>query len=591
MAVLTSRTTAAVLALGLFLAPPLPTAGARTSGRHAGMGQADSTRALRLLSRATFGARPTELAELLALGPDRWLEGQLHPERIDDSALDARLAAFPAAAMSVAELYAAFPPAAAARRRAAAGASPGAAPRRGGMRGPARIAFDLIGARLQRAVYSRRQLEEVMTEFWFNHFNVFFGKAADRYLIGSYEREAIRPYVFGRFEDMLRATAEHPAMLVYLDNWRSVVPDTTDPSVARPLERLRRFAALSPGQQDALARSGRITEAQLQRLRRAAANLAASQPGINENYARELMELHTLGVDGGYTQQDVIEVARAFSGWTLDRGGPGARRAAGGGSMRPAAAEPRFVFRPRMHDHGEKVVLGHALAAGRGMQDGLDVLHVLATSPATAHHIARELAERFVSDAPPPALVDRLARVFLDTHGDLRALTRALFTAPELYASGAADRKVKTPFELVASALRATDAEVGPSRMLVQTLRTLGEAPYLASFPTGYPARSDDWVNSGALLTRMNLGLALAAGRVDGVRIDVPALAGDAGGGGVATDAAVHVLASRLLPGTPTAQLERAVDADLAEHAALPTRARLARAAGLVLGSPDFQRR
>ncbi|MBX6363801.1 MAG: DUF1800 domain-containing protein [Gemmatimonadetes bacterium] len=467
---------------------------------------------------------------------------------------------------------------------------------------PGQLAAQVSAAKLVRAVYSERQLEEVMTDFWFNHFNVFVGKGLDRYLVAAYEREAIRPYVFGKFEDMLRATARHPAMLFYLDNWQNSAPDTTDPRIARPRARLRAFAALSPAEQQRLVDEGRLRPEQLERLRRAAEQMGKRTPGLNENYARELMELHTLGVDGGYTQQDVIAVARAFTGWTIQRPGPragaarlasGPRRAArgalpprGGGDADGTAGADglRFVFRPEMHDKGEKVVLGAPLRS-HGEAEGLEVLHRLATSPATARHIARKLAVRFVSDDPPPALVDRLARVFLETGGDLREVTRTLFTAPELYAPEAYRAKVKTPLELVASALRATGAEVGLARGPLQTLRTLGQAPYGELAPTGYPAASEEWVNSGAMLNRMNFALALASGRLAGVRVDgtrfLPADGGDP----------VPALAAALLPGQDTRALQATVRAELDREPATSPAARAARAAGLILGSPEFQRR
>jgi len=564
----------------------------------------DTARALHLLERATFGPRPADLAEVLRQGRAGWLERQLHPEGIDDSALEARLQDYPAAAMSVAELYRAFPPPAALKRQerarpgadsmtmVAQGADPGASPRRPGVpdssrrrlrqqlgiQGPARMVGDFVGARLARAVYSERQLQEVMTDFWFNHFNVFVGKGADRYLVARYEQEAIRPYVFGRFEDMLKATASHPAMLFYLDNWTSAVPDTTSPQYLRRREQLRRVAAMTPEEQEALVASGRVTQQQLDRLRQAAAQAERRKPGLNENYARELMELHTLGVNGGYTQKDVITVARAFTGWTITRPrlGPNA----------PADMDVRFVFRPELHDRGEKVVLGTPLRPGRGVEDGLDVLHMLAVSPVTAQHIARELVERFVSDTPEPAMVQRIATVFLDTGGDLRQVTRALFTDPAFAAPDNVGAKVKTPLEVVAGALRVSDADLlnAPSRGVIQTLRSLGEMPYGYSFPTGYPAASADWVNSGAMLNRMNFALALAAGRLDHVRVDPASLAGDAAD-------PVHALAVAILPGHDTRRLEAAVREDLARQPDLDPHARVVRAAGLILGSPDFQAR
>ncbi|HEX8691323.1 MAG TPA: DUF1800 domain-containing protein [Longimicrobium sp.] len=574
---------------------------------------ADTARALHLLQRATFGARPGDLAEVLRTGPEAWLERQLHPERIPDGALEERLAAFPAAAMEPGELFAAFPPPNPAQRAerarrdsmqmtmrpdAAAGNAddgrPGRERRRGEgqgrPRGPQAILFDLAGARLQRAVYSERQLQEVMTDFWFNHFNVFFGKNQDRYLTGDYERRAIRPHVFGRFRDLLEATASHPAMLVYLDNWTSAAPNAADPAAERIEQARRRWRAMTPAQRRAAVESGRVPAERVAMLE--GDSLPAGRRrarGINENYARELMELHTLGVNGGYTQGDVIEVARAFTGWTIDarrvRGGTGGARRGGDEGMGPRW-DGGFVFRPAMHDAGEKTVLGRRLPAGRGIEDGREVLDLLARHPATARHVATKLAQRFVADEPPPALVDRLAEVFLRTDGDLREVTRALFTSPEFDDPRYRGTKVKTPFEFVASALRATGADAGPSRGLLQALRQLGQVPYAATAPTGYPHTSEEWTNSGAMLNRMNLGLALAAGRLDGVRLDesgfVPS--GD-------VRATVETLAARVLPGRRDEQLVRTIVDDLGGHAELGPRQRAARALGLLIGSPAFQRR
>jgi len=589
----------------------------------------DTARALHLLNRATFGARPADVAEVLRMGREAWLDRQLHPERIPDSAAQARLAAFPAARMSTGELYAAFPPpqrnpAARARRdslrqareemqgdsgmamRASQSSADGeamqpAAPRRrrrlvagdsamamradgagfaqarrraNGAR-PAVILADLAGAKLQRAVYSERQLQEVMTDFWFNHFNVFFGKNQDRYLVSAYERDAIRPHVFGRFRDLLEATAKHPAMLVYLDNAQSVVPDSMNPNAGRRDAAIRRLREMSPEQRAELLRRRGIDPRLAERMMNGDTAVLARMRtrGLNENYARELMELHTLGVDGGYTQHDVVEVARALTGWTVDRG---LRRQGGG-------AEPSFVFRPAAHDPGEKTVLGRRLAAGRGIEDGEEVLDLLARHPATARHIAFQLAQRFVADEPPPALVDRLAQVFTRTDGDLREVTRALFLSPEFNDARYRGTKVKTPLEFVASAFRATGADVGPSRGLLQTLRQMGQVPYAASAPTGYPSRSEEWTNSGAMLGRMNFALALAAGRLDGVRVDPATLAPG--------DADVPALARAVLPGPSDARLLATVSEDVRAQADLAPAQRTARALGLLIGSPAFQRR
>jgi uncharacterized protein (DUF1800 family) len=446
------------------------------------------------------------------------------------------------------------------------------------MLNPQLIVGELVSAKLARSIYSERQLEEVMTDFWFNHFNVYSGKGINRFLIADYEANAIRPHVFGKFRDLLEATAKHPAMLFYLDNVTSVVPDSMNPELAR--RRNLVMAQLAPG--------------------------ANRTRGLNENYARELMELHTLGVDGGYTQKDVVEVARAFTGWSFQR--PNLRN-------RRGSDDVEFVFRPLAHDRGRKTVLGQTLPSGRGMQDGEDVLDLLAKHPSTARFIAGKLVERFVSDQRPQGLVDEVAAVFQKSDGDLREVTRALFSSPAFYDASVQRAKVKTPFELVASALRGTRADVGVSRATVTTLRSLGHLPYNEPAPTGYPAASEDWVNTGAMVNRMNFGLALAAGRLDGVRIDANAFLG-----GVTPNSmsdAVPLMLTRLLPGVNTSQLQNTIMAELAKPAesmdtpaaqadddarmerkqarkavpSSPVREQAARALGLVLGSPEFQRK
>jgi uncharacterized protein (DUF1800 family) len=567
---------------------------------------ADTARALHLLRRATYGVRPQDLAEALDLGPEAWLERHLSPERISDSELEERLATFPAAEMSVSELYAGYPPPQVVRARLG---NPDSVSRDEirrmrrelGIQSPNRILFDLTGAKLVRAVGSARQLEEVMADFWFNHFNVFFAKGPDRWLIGDYEREAIRPYVFGEFEDMLIATASHPAMLVYLDNWQSQVPDSMNPRGAQQQRARSRFQNMSTREREVVLRMRGVPEEQIARIEEAMKRQTGRERGLNENYARELLELHTLGVDGGYTQEDVIEVARAFTGWTMrlpGRGG-GMGRAAGGrgrGSRGDArtgsdgsASAGEFLFRAEWHDPGEKTVLGRTLPAGRGIEDGLDVLRMLAVHPSTARHVAAKLAEAFVSDDPPPALVDEVAAVFLETRGDLREVTRALFTSERFYDPANMGAKLKTPFELVASALRVTGAEFGPSRGLAEQLRALDQVPYMSSPPTGYPAESEEWASGAALLQRMNLGLAMATGGIQNVRIPGPL-----------SRQPVDRMLADLLPGSETTALRDVIQTEIqSDFAGLEgALADLRRGAGpnelalgLALGSPDFQRR
>ncbi len=575
-----------VVALGASGAGPAPPRPDLSETHRSGVAQADPGEILHLLSRATYGARPADLARVAEIGPHAWLEEQLHAERIDDSALEARLRAFPAATLDQAELYRRYPPPQLLRARLERDIEPDSlspeelrrelrqARSALGLQPPGRILFDLAGAKLVRAVHSERQLEEVMTDFWFNHFNVFFAKGADRWLVSEYERAAIRPHVFSRFEDLLVATASHPAMLIYLDNWQNVAPDSVRPPDRRR-DRARAWRDATPAERRGYLERRGLSSAEIAQVEEAVQRAAGRTGGINENYARELLELHTLGVDGGYTQEDVVEVARVFTGWTITR--PGGR------AMSPdlaAAAEIRFRFRSELHDPGPKSVLGMRLAGG-GMEEGLELLAALAAHPATARHIATKLATAFAADDPPEALVDELARTFLDTDGDLREVTRALFTSEHFLNPAYHGAKLKSPFELVASALRATRVEVRPAPRLLEQLRAMGHLPYMSVAPTGYAESAEEWASSGAVLQRLELGLALAEGRLLGpVRPAVPAL----------TDGNVKALVAALLPGVEAPELEATIEADLAAHPASGHEARQARAVGLILGSPRFQR-
>jgi uncharacterized protein (DUF1800 family) len=333
------------------------------------------------------------------------------------------------------------------------------------------VVAELIENKLQRAVYSPRQLEEVLVDFWLNHFNVFSGKNTVGMLLTSYERDAIRPYVLGRFRDMLLATARHPAMLSYLDNFQSRSAPENLPNAGGGA------LIVTPG---------------------------APNQGLNENYGRELLELHTLGVDGGYTQADVINVARAFTGWTIFA----------------ANQYGEFQFNPQMHDRAEKVVLGQKFPRGGGEAEGMKIIDMLAVHPSTARFISRKLAQRFVADDPPQTLVDRMAATFTKTGGDLRAVMETLLLSREFMSEGAWQAKVKTPFELVASALRALDAEVSDTTALAQRLTDMGMPMYGRIDPKGYPNTADAWSGSAGLASRLNFAFALTAGQIPGVKLD-----------------------------------------------------------------------
>jgi uncharacterized protein (DUF1800 family) len=413
---------------------------------------ADDASIVHVLNRIGYGPRPSVVERVRQVGIQEYIEQQLHPERIADGGMQARLDRMTTLTLSTSELLERFQQpnvqARRARQQAAANNPSGAPPERPmrdpNMQPPNLPLVELSEQKLLRAIYSDRQLEQVLTDFWFNHFNVDARKGPVRMMLTEYEREAIRPHVLGRFRDLLGATATSPAMLFYLDNWMSAGEDTT-------------------------------------------------RRGLNENYARELMELHTLGVDGGYTQKDVTEVARAFTGWTI----------------RNPRVRGDFIFESRIHDDKEKVVLGHKIRDG-GMKDGEQVLDILAEHPSTARFISTKLARRFVSDTPPSALVERMSARFTATRGDLREVLRTLLTSPEFLAPALYSTKTKTPFEFVVSAVRATDAPLNDIRPLVRSLQDLGMPLYQCQPPTGYKDTADAWVNTGALVGRMNFAQTLA---------------------------------------------------------------------------------
>jgi uncharacterized protein (DUF1800 family) len=444
-----------------------------------------------VLSRLTFGARPGDVARVRAMGVDAWIEQQLSPERIDDSAFD-RFAAssYTTLQQSPAQLEQQWPPpgqvlnqiaARAGRGGVANPAAPPATPTmsradstrlRASQEGLRQITAEVQSARVARAVASERQLLEVVTDFWLNHFSVFDGKGPrQRYLLAEYEHRVIRPNALGSFRTLLGAVARSEAMLFYLDNWQS----QAEPGRPR----------LTP-----VGRGGRAG--------RGAAPTGGR--GLNENYGRELLELHTLGVDGGYTQQDVINAARALTGWTF-RGAP-----QGGG----------FQFVPIVHDAGEKTILGHKLKAGRGIEDGEETLDIVARHPSTAKYLATKLARRFVSDTPPPALVARAAETFTRSGGDIRATVRTIVTSPEFFSRAAYRSKVKAPFEVVASAARALGARPDPSPQTAGVVAFLGQPIYGHQAPNGWPETGDQWMNTGAILNRINFGMYVAAGRMPG---------------------------------------------------------------------------
>jgi uncharacterized protein (DUF1800 family) len=434
-----------------------------------------------VLNRIGFGARPGDVERVQQMGLRAYIDQQLQPESITDTRADDKVAHLASLRMSQEEIFDQYPdPQQIARQigvqRKQADPKDQAAARKeiqqymttNMLKQPAQLLQELIAHKVVRAVESERQLQEVMADFWFNHFNIYYGKGADRWLTTEFETKVIRPNVLGKFKDLLLATAQSPAMLFYLDNHLSTSPATRA--------------------QDALRRAN-----------------AKRQPGINENYARELMELHTMGVDGGYTQKDVTEVARALTGWTIDR-------------PRQSA---EFIFRPQMHDRGEKVVLGHRLPANRGIQDGQQVIEILANHPSTAQFIATKLVRRFVSDEPPQSLVTKVAATYEKTDGDIREMLRTIFYSEEFMSPDAYGKKMKSPFEYAVSAIRALGGETGGGRQLAQAISQMGQPLYQYQPPTGFPDRADHWMNDGSLIARLNFSVALASGRIPDTKVKI----------------------------------------------------------------------
>jgi uncharacterized protein (DUF1800 family) len=641
----------------------------------------EQKRAIHVLNRFTFGPKPGDVQNVEAVGIDTWFDQQLHPDKIDDFALEARLSQFRTLKMSSSELAKDFPSPQvikmvengrasmprdpqekaiyqaaidrdhqrqAAKQDAAdnqnigqtdTGAQQGNSRRRGGsledkmyaslnadsllneppdqrfkdlmkmgpadMRAAAQslnqqereqlvdgftpqqketivaivnpqlvVQGELMQAKLLRSIYSERQLEEVMTDFWMNHFNVFINKGQpEHYFLTSYERDVIRPHALGKFKDLLLATAKSPAMLFYLDNWQSIGPDS-DVAKGRPNARPGRFRRGPFGMivyEPPRARPNQNPQNPQQKAKRPS--------GLNENYAREVMELHTLGV-GNYTQKDVTELAKVLTGWGIEKPQVGGE----------------FKFNERAHEPGKKYVLGKEFKED-GENEGIKALEMLAHSPATAQFISKKLAIRFVSDEPPNSLVQRMAQTFSKTDGDISEVLRTMYSSPEFWAPEAYRAKVKTPFDFVVSAVRASGADVEHAQPLIQQLQKLGMPLYGMQTPNGYSMKADTWVNSAALLSRMNFSLALAGGKLPGVHWDPSStmannqLAGDPTG-------ALANFESVLLDGdvskqTHTTILNQLNDPQAAARNNLPAAqgANLRLIAGLLLGSPEFQRR
>jgi uncharacterized protein (DUF1800 family) len=528
------------------------------------------------LSRTTFGPRPADLERAKQAGIAAILEEQLHPEKIDDADVEHRIASLPTLSMSPAELMEDFPPPKQAKNQQEKRDEPASrqstVPNQVGLAKPApstmapameadaprRILMELGRAQLWRAAYSQCQLQEVMVHFWMNHFNIYAAKGVDKWLLTSFENDAIRPNALGNFSQLLAATAQSPAMLFYLDNWLSVAPNAAGGNRG-PKGRRGPFGLGGPQLGGATGKSkGRP---------------AGERRGLNENYARELMELHTLGVDGGYAQQDVREIARCFTGWTIDR-----PRQVGG-----------FVFRPRLHDYGTKVVLGHKISGRGGVEDGEKVLQILAAHPATAQFISLKLCRHFVADEPPASVVDRAAHTFRHSGGDIPSVMRTILTSPEFNSPEAFRAKVKSPFELVASSLRSLGAETDAGEPLMGMIMRMGQPLFLYQAPTGFPDRASNWINSGTLLARMNFSMALASNRIRGTQLDLQALTPSDDAQSVWENLVERTLGGDVAPETQAAVM-KSMD-ELGSAAGGKGFPKTTLMAALLLGSPDFQRR
>ena len=601
--------------------------------REAGLNERQA--AAHLLDRLTYGARPGEVDRVVGIGLEQWVDRQLAGNAASPK-LARYLGDFETLDLSNREIVEKYPPPGLVLMEARqAGVvefdpeAPGEDRDRPGRRralmqwareqgygSPRQLLGELVAQKLYRAIYSENQLHEILSDFWFNHFNVSSTDNQARPFIGTYERDAIRPYVLGDFRDLVGATARHPAMLYYLDNVQSTANEGQRTLMDERTEVFRGRRGRGSG--------GAIRMGGTRR----------RNPGLNENYARELLELHTLGVDGGYTQEDVIEVARAFTGWSVmpprvlrdQVGEEQIRRAFQFGMLEEG--EGGFLFRVAEHDAERKKVLGHVLPPGRGLEDGEQVLDIVAGHPATARQVSLKLARRFVSDEPPPALVTRMAGTFRETDGNLESVMRTLLSSPEFWDTEARGQKIKSPLELVASSLRALDADVWQPRQTVQWIERMGQPLYAYQAPTGYPDRASHWVNTGALLSRMNYGLALAGGQVRGVDFDLDALNG--GREPESMEAALETYSELLMPerdleaslellepmlfeprlaqrvadaappetdASAAAGMEDPVFPDDEEGIVRPVgqgkapQAQLAHVVGIILGSPEFQRR
>ena len=557
---------------------------------------------LHALNRLGYGPCPGDVERIRQMGLEKWIDQQLHPERIDDAALDQRLDQYSTLNQSSTKLLDEFPP-------------PGQAVKRQGVtkdeykekmeqkrqdalaqmlptgnenfdrandqlakiQGPNRIVADLSMAKVDRAVYSQRQLESVMEDFWFNHFNVFANKGADKWFVTAYVRDTIRPRTMGKFQDLLVATAKSPAMLFYLDNWMSADPAAFKRMQAEMQARRQRYQGIFTGAQP--PPPGTFPGKSPVPGGNGVPPKKKEDRGLNENYGREVMELHTLGVDAGYTQQDVIAMAETLTGWTVHE----------------PRKDPEFFFDERIHAQGKKVVMGHIINYG-GEKDGEEALKFLANHPSTARFISTELARHFVSDNPPESLISRMAKNYESTGGDIRSLLKTMIYSPEFWSKDAYRAKVKTPLELVASTARALGADVPVSLPLAQWVGRMGEPLFLCQPPTGYSDKSETWVNTGALLNRLNFALTFAGDKMAGTSVDLKTLLGQPSSAdpAIALDQSIQIFLAGDIADSTRKTLESRLNDPQILQARLDDPVKQVNEgliAGLVLGAPEFQRR
>ncbi len=563
---------------------------------------------LHAMNRLAYGPRPGDVEQVRQMGLEKWIGQQLHPETIYDADLNQRLERYPTLAMSSKRLLEEFPrPDQNAKLQGLTKEQAKqqyqdqmkakqetaesqvivtgndnldkAQQQLAKLQGPNRIIAELSMAKVDRAVYSNRQLQAVMEDFWFNHFNVFANKGDDKWLLTAYERDTIRPHALGKFSDLLLATAKSPAMLFFLDNYLSADPAAVARQQAQKNVRRARYPGAFAGGSMPTPGTfpGPVTSGP------PAANGAAApkktERGLNENYGREVMELHTVGVDAGYTQQDVIQMAECLTGWTIHE----PRR------------DPQFFFDEKIHGQGKKVVMGRSFNYG-GEKDGEEALKMLASRPATAHFISLELAHHFVSDNPPVSLTDRMAKSFTSSNGDIRVVLRTMIYSPEFWSKEAYRSKIKTPFELVASTSRALNAESTISLPLSQWVGRMGEPLYLCQPPTGYSDKAETWVNTGALLNRLNFALAFAGDKMGGATVDLNPMLGEEAFKD--PSAALARSIQIFLDGQITPSTQATLEARLKDPQILQARlddpvkqVNEGLIVGLVLGTPEFQRR